>query len=154
MHAKIASFGYLRSMIIDVYGLTSRIVAYSHLSRSLHDRPPLPRPPAPHLRPARSGASAATGGRPAARQGVRHASPGRGSQEPRSPPRTGRHPRPGGRQPAGSLLSAPLHECNPQDPQTAYGLAFAAWPAKRLQADACPVGAADAARLSFWQKSD
>ena len=47
------------------------------------------------------------------------------SRQSRGPQEPGRHPRQGGRQPAGSLLSAPVIEIDPQDPQTVYGLAFA-----------------------------
>ncbi len=54
--------------------------------------------------------------RPAARQGVRHASPSRGSQESRSSQEPGRHLRPGRRQPAGSRLPAPFQRVRSPGP--------------------------------------
>ncbi len=70
--------------------------------------PPVPRTPGAARLPA--------GGRPAARQGVRHASPGRGSQESIALHEPGRRPRPGGRQPAGSMLPAPFQRVQSPGP--------------------------------------
>ena len=59
-------------------------------------------------------------------EGVGDTGSRRRSQEPGGSQELGRaHPGTGGRQPAGSLLSAQSYQANPQDPQTVYGLAFA-----------------------------
>jgi len=70
---------------------------------------PLPRARSRPLARLRSpGARLPASGRPLAGQGVHHAGSCRRSQESRGPQEPGRHPRQGRRQPAGSLLSAPL----------------------------------------------